>query len=58
MSMGQEGEAVARNDVFADYRVTVPHMRLAAQNALFLHCLPAHPGEGKAKNFIAILGAR
>ena len=29
----------------APYRVTAPLMRLAAEDALFLHCLPAHRGE-------------
>jgi ornithine carbamoyltransferase len=45
VSMGQEGEAQARNDVFAEHSVTAARMRLAAQNAIFLHCLPAHRGE-------------
>jgi len=52
VSMGQEGEATARNDVFADHTVTAARMRLAAHNAIFLHCLPAHRGEEVAADVI------
>lgn len=45
VSMGQESESSARSDVFTDYSVTAARMRLAAENAIFLHCLPAHRGE-------------
>lgn len=45
VSMGQEGEAGARNQVFADFTVTTARMKLAAPKAIFLHCLPAHRGE-------------
>lgn len=43
-SMGQEAEAGARANIFAPFRVTEELMQLAAPNALFLHCLPAHRG--------------
>ncbi len=44
-SMGQETEANKRTVAFADYKVTKAHMALAAKDALFMHCLPAHRGE-------------
>ncbi|SET00979.1 ornithine carbamoyltransferase [Marinobacter segnicrescens] len=44
-SMGQEEEADARKKVFAPYQVNSELMALAASDALFMHCLPAHRGE-------------
>ncbi|WP_243360889.1 ornithine carbamoyltransferase [Fundidesulfovibrio terrae] len=44
-SMGQEGEAGERIKVFKDYQVNAKAMALAAPNAKFMHCLPAHQGE-------------
>jgi len=44
-SMGQEGEAEARRRAFAGWTVTPELMALAAEGAVFLHCLPAHRGE-------------
>jgi ornithine carbamoyltransferase len=44
-SMGQEGEAEARALAFKGYVVDHDLMTLAAKNAIFLHCLPAHRGE-------------
>jgi ornithine carbamoyltransferase len=44
-SMGQEGEAEARKEKFAPYQVDEELMNLAAVDAIFLHCLPAHRGE-------------
>jgi len=43
-SMGQEHEADARKDIFAPYQVNESLMELAAPDAVFLHCLPAHRG--------------
>jgi ornithine carbamoyltransferase len=45
VSMGQEGEAGARNQVFEAYTVDARRLALAARHAIFLHCLPAHRGE-------------
>lgn len=52
VSMGQEGEQNARNQVFSAYSITPERMRLAAPNAIFLHCLPAHRGEEVAAEVI------
>ena len=44
-SMGQEAEAEERKKEFAPYQVNKELMGLAAPDAIFLHCLPAHRGE-------------
>ena len=44
-SMGQEDEAAIRVPVFQPYRVDTELMAGAADDAIFLHCLPAHRGE-------------
>jgi ornithine carbamoyltransferase len=44
-SMGQEQEADERAGVFAPYQVNAELMALANDDALFMHCLPAHRGE-------------
>jgi ornithine carbamoyltransferase len=44
-SMGQEGEAAERRSLFDPYRVDEALFDLAASDAVFLHCLPAHRGE-------------
>jgi ornithine carbamoyltransferase len=44
-SMGQEAEAEERKKGFAPYQVNKELMNLAAPDAIFLHCLPAHRGE-------------
>lgn len=43
-SMGQESEAATREAVFAPYQVNSALFGLAAADAVFLHCLPAHRG--------------
>jgi ornithine carbamoyltransferase len=44
-SMGQEADAERRRAAFQGYTVTTGLMELAAPDAIFLHCLPAHRGE-------------
>jgi ornithine carbamoyltransferase len=43
--MGQEAENEARVKAFRGFTVTSGLMALAAPDAVFLHCLPAHRGE-------------
>lgn len=43
-SMGQEAEVAERAKKFADYQVNEKLFRHARQDAIFLHCLPAHRG--------------
>ena len=51
-SMGQEEEAARRRRDFAGFTVDDDLMALAAPDALFLHCLPAHRGEEVAASVI------
>jgi ornithine carbamoyltransferase len=44
-SMGFEAENEARRRAFQDWQVDADMMRVAAPEALFMHCLPAHRGE-------------
>jgi ornithine carbamoyltransferase len=44
-SMGQEADAAKRLADMRDYQVTSALMARAAPGAIFMHCLPAHPGE-------------
>ncbi len=44
-SMGWESENEVRLKDFADWQVDSDMMRVAAADALFMHCLPAHRGE-------------
>lgn len=44
VSMGQEDEKEARLKLFNDYTVDEDAMRLAASDAIVLHCLPAYRG--------------
>ena len=44
-SMGQEEENAKRLAVFAPYQVTRALLDAAADDVIFLHCLPAHRGE-------------
>jgi ornithine carbamoyltransferase len=45
ISMGQEEESEKRREAFAHYQVNRELMGLAAPDAIFMHCLPAHRGE-------------
>ncbi|MDR3203648.1 MAG: ornithine carbamoyltransferase [Deltaproteobacteria bacterium] len=44
-SMGQESEKEKRLKDFKDFQVDSNVMAKAAPGAIFMHCLPAHPGE-------------
>ncbi len=44
-SMGQEEESAARNALMRPYAVTSELFAAANRDAVFMHCLPAHPGE-------------
>ena len=51
-SMGQEEEAEKRRAAFAGWTVDGALMARARQDAVFLHCLPAHRGEEVAAEVI------
>ena len=51
-SMGQEEEQDLRVKAFKPYQVNSELMSLAKDNALFMHCLPAHRGEEVSANVI------
>lgn len=44
-SMGQEAEAELRRRHFAGYQITPDLLEHADEDAIFMHCLPAHRGE-------------
>jgi ornithine carbamoyltransferase len=44
-SMGQEHEAAERDLLFRPYQVNAALMARAPEDALFMHCLPAHRGD-------------
>jgi ornithine carbamoyltransferase len=45
VSMGDEGEAEQRRADLTPFRVDADLLGAAAEDAIVLHCLPAHPGE-------------
>ena len=51
-SMGQEEEQKKRERDFAGYTVDNAMMSIASNDAIFLHCLPAHRGEEVAADVI------
>lgn len=44
-SMGQEEEQKLREEAFSGYQVTEALLDQAAEDVIFMHCLPAHRGE-------------
>jgi ornithine carbamoyltransferase len=44
VSMGDEEDAARRREALAPYRVDSELLEVAADRAIVLHCLPAHPG--------------
>lgn len=44
-SMGQEGEAEERKKAFKKYQINAKTLGVAKDDAMVLHCLPAHRGE-------------
>lgn len=44
-SMGQEEEAAKRREIFAGYQINENLMKFAKEDAMVLHCLPAHREE-------------
>jgi ornithine carbamoyltransferase len=44
-SMGQESEAAKRKEIFQPYRVDRELFDIARDDAVFMHCLPAHRGD-------------
>ena len=51
-SMGMESEQKARELAFKDFQVNEEMISVANENALFMHCLPAHRGEEVSANVI------
>lgn len=51
-SMGQEDEQRARLNAFRSFQVSPALMKLAAKDALFMHCLPAHRGEEVSEDML------
>lgn len=51
-SMGQEDQAAKRARIFMPYQVTKKLFALAASDAVFMHCLPAHRGQEVAADVI------
>ena len=52
VSMGQEGEAADRMAPFVPFAITSEALRLAAPDAVVLHCLPAYRGKEIAAEVI------
>ncbi len=51
-SMGQEEEAAERKKIFMPFQVNAELFKHAKDDAMFLHCLPAHRGEEVASDVI------
>ena len=52
VNMGQEAEAEARRRVFVGYQVNKELLSLAKEDAIVMHCLPAHRGEEVAEGIL------
>ncbi len=57
-SMGQEGESDKRIPIFMPYQVNDELMAVAAEDAIVLHCLPAHRGEEISASVMEGSGSR
>ncbi len=51
-SMGQESEIEQRRKIFANYQINEELLSLARQDAIIMHCLPAHHGEEVAMGIL------
>jgi ornithine carbamoyltransferase len=51
-SMGQEAETEKRRQAFSGFMVSPAMMKAAGEEAVFMHCLPAHRGEEVAAEVI------
>ena len=51
-SMGQEKEKEQRLEQFVPYQVNTDLMKYANEDALFMHCLPAHRGEEVSEDIL------
>jgi len=52
VSMGTEKDRDARLQAFLGYTVTPELMKIAAPDAIFMHCLPAHRGQEVTEDVI------
>jgi ornithine carbamoyltransferase len=52
ISMGQEGDGLDRETIFAPFSVTAELLQQAAEGAIVLHCLPAYRGKEIAAEVI------
>ncbi|MGO9614530.1 MAG: ornithine carbamoyltransferase [Dissulfurispiraceae bacterium] len=52
VSMGQEGDSEKRRSIFKDFQINDRLLSYAKQDAIVLHCLPAHRGEEITDNVI------
>ena len=53
VSMGCEDEKNERMEKMSPFRITEDLFEIANQNALFMHCMPAHPGEEVTEEVLA-----
>ena len=53
VSMGCEQESEERKRVLSPYQVTANILQAAKPDALFMHCMPTHPGEEVSRSVLA-----